>query len=197
MTDKKLIIGMGSGRCGTMSLSHILNAQENCICTHESPPHLDWEVNYSQYEEKMSKILSRDSEFVSDVSFYYLNYCDKIIEDYKDNVKFVILKRKKSQTVVSFTKKTTGMNHWIEHDGSKWSKSGWDKRFPKFEVSKKKDAIGLYWDLYYQKCDELIQTYPGKFTLFNTSDLNDKEKVDKLLKDLGVFSKSVFNIKVN
>lgn len=40
--EQKIILGMGSGRCGTFSLPRLLGMQPECVSTHEEPPLLPW-----------------------------------------------------------------------------------------------------------------------------------------------------------
>ncbi len=196
----KLIIGLGTGRCGTMSLSYLLNQQPNVVATHEFPPHMPWDVDLELFDERMRQIQSRcdgDIDTAADVSLYYLPYVERIVETYGDRVRFIALKRDRSETVSSYSKKTAGMNHWVEHDGSRWALSGWDKCYPKFDVTDRQDAIGLYWDLYYAECDRLALSLPEQFSIWNMEDLNDKAKVKEILSFADVCFKPIRNVKLN
>ena len=44
----------------------------------------------------------------------------------------------------------------MEHDGKYWSSDKkWDKFFPKHVTDNLEDAIGMYWEYYYEKAAEL------------------------------------------
>jgi len=43
MAEPPLIIGLGTGRCGTHSLVDVLNAQDGAAVVHEDKPILHWD----------------------------------------------------------------------------------------------------------------------------------------------------------
>ena len=176
-----LIIGMGTGRCGTVSLSKILNNQKDSLFTHEftSKP-VDWSGPSPLPEMFVPHILSGKS-FVGDVSSVHLSFVDDYIQNGTDT-KFIILKRNREEVIQSFMKKTKDRNHWMEHDGSKWRKNKWDKMFPKFKSNSKEEAIGKYYDYYYNECLKIPSSI--KY-LMNMEDLNDESKVLDMLRWCG------------
>ena len=48
--------------------------------------------------------------------------------------------------------------------------------------------MGKYWDLYYQRTDALMETYPDAFSLHDMRDLNSREEREKILSFLGYTS---------
>ena len=154
---KNLIIGLGTGRCGTASLAHLLNSQPDSTFVHEGLfsgkkyDHflLPWEVDHSKFLEWEKKI----------------QYAEIIIKKYPQ-VKFVCLKRDRNEVISSFMAKTRGRNHWsLNLSFLEFKDPIWDPIFPKFFTSKK-EGIGLYWDLYYAEVQRLQEKYPNKFTTF-------------------------------
>lgn len=181
--DKKIIFGLGTGRCGTMSLSRLLSYQENSIVSHElgGLPWLSWEKQEGLFKTFIGNIFNRQSRFIGDVSFYSLPYWKNIV-NLDPKSKFIIIKRDKDETVKSYMKKTNGRNHWIQHDGSKWRKDVWDKCYPKFETENKEEALELYYEHYYKMCEQI----PNELTYWiDTEDLNNKEKCLEMLKWCG------------
>jgi len=196
--NKKLIFGLGSGRCGTHSLSKLLNEQSNFEVSHElgDNPVLTWDCNSECIDFYLSKILSRSPDFVGDVAFYLINYVDHILDKYPDS-KFICLKRNKFNTVTSYESKTLGRNHWQSHSGDYYRLCPWDRCYPKYnEDIKKEEAIALYYDDYYSLIEELINKHPENVSLFNMEDLNNYEKVKSMLGFIGV-KESDMNIKIN
>ena len=187
---KKIIFGLGTGRCGTMSLSNLLSYQDDCLISHElgGLPWLTWSPSTS-LEPFLDKINTRSESFVGDVSFYSLPYASVLMSRYSD-VKFVILKRDKEETIKSYIKKTQGRNHWMPHNGSKWRLDIWDRCYPKFDVKTKEEALSCYYDHYYDLCQQLPQ---DKCFWLNTEDLNSREKSIKMLEFCG-FRNPKFNI---
>jgi hypothetical protein len=181
--NKKIIFGLGTGRCGTMSLSYLLNHQKNSSFSHELGGHalLPWKRDISQFKPFFGNILRRNADFVGDVSFYSLPYWEDIL-DFDSESKFVILKRNKQQTIESYIKKTKGQNPLMNHDGKKWVHYEWDKCYPKMEAKNKLEAISMYYDFYYEKCLEIPQE---SCHWIKTNDLNNPKKVIDLLKWCG------------
>lgn len=193
MSNKKIIFGLGTGRCGTMSLSYLLNFQNNASFSHEVlSSKLPWDVDCDIFEEALDKIKSRDKMFVGDVGSYYLPYFNNILKI--KNSKFIILQRDKNSVIKSFMKKTRGMNHWSRHDGSRWRYSPWDKCFPKFKEEDKYRSIGLYYDLYYKNAKKI----PEKNTFWiKTENLNNKDECLKMLNFCGFENPRFLSFKKN
>tara|TARA_R110002020_G_scaffold457122_1_gene673923 strand:+ start:1759 stop:2382 length:624 start_codon:yes stop_codon:yes gene_type:complete len=188
-----MIIGLGTGRCGSMSLSHLLNAQTGCGCTHEMTYDFKkfivqpLDINNPEMADiYLDNINSRTLPIKADISLWWLNFVDQIVDKYKDDVKFICLRRDKEQTVNSYVKKmningTNGMNHVQDHDGSFYAKNPWDASYPNFEADSLPEALGLYWEDYYKRSEEFTKKYPNQFKLVDMLDLNDKDKVLDLL----------------
>ncbi len=127
---------MGSGRCGTLSLAALLNAQSNACCFHEANPScMAWEgtegticsllrdfeaiqsgdarcVTVDHVTANRRKPLERLKSLaavhlIGDVASYYLPYVDFILEHQPD-ARFVCLKRDRQQTIDSFVRKLEG-----------------------------------------------------------------------------------------
>ena len=135
-----IIIGLGSGRTGTASLSHLISSQKDAICFHELNP------TGAVFDGNPQPILNTINEFqaildggdkcmlaldysrpasatkyeqlkkmstvriIGDIAYYYLRYVDNILT-INDNVRFVCIKRNRAQTISSWMKKST-INRW-------------------------------------------------------------------------------------
>jgi len=200
--NKKLVFGLGTGRCGTHSLADLFNSQKNFEVTHElgDNPVLNWAFNDECLEFYLNKITNRQSNHVGDVAFYLLPYVEAIINQFPE-AKFLCLKRDRKETVFSYDKKTTGRNHWQSHDGKLYRFCPWDKCYPKYTSEKNKtESIGLYYDDYYSLVDCLIEKHPSNISLYSMDSLNDQQKVKSILEFIGVqekdaIIKSSINIK--
>jgi hypothetical protein len=101
----RVVLGVGTGRCGTLSLTRLLNRQAGIHVTHERPPYLPWKS-----ETPRDLIAARLSAFradspgaviVGDVAFFYLNYLpDALALD--DRLRVVCLRRPKHEVVASY-----------------------------------------------------------------------------------------------
>lgn len=193
----KLIIGLGTGRCGTVSLSQFFKHQENFFSAHEGLHSLvplkqyllPWDKSnrllYEKWKHAISEKLNH-YDFVAETASFLLPYAEDIINDFPD-VLFVVLKRSKEGTVASFIKKTYKRNHWMAHDGTvDFLDPVWDAIHPKFEADNKTDALNKYWDMYYKTIDQLVHNYPDKLKVFDYNDLNKEAGRKNILDFIGV-----------
>jgi hypothetical protein len=130
-----IVLGLGSGRTGTASLSHMISSQKGAICFHELNP------TGVVFEGNPQPILNTIREFqaildggdkrllaldytrpasvnkyaelqqagqvgiLGDIAYYYLKYVEDILA-VNTRVRFVCIKRDKAQTVGSWMKKS-------------------------------------------------------------------------------------------
>lgn len=192
---KNIIIGLGTGRCGTVSLTNLFKSQSSCVAEHEYTAHNSQhgEVWGDNFMELVDYIESKSEKFVCEISFYNLPYIDQLIDRY-DDVKFIIMKRDRQETINSYLKKTINRNHWQEHDGTRYKYCKWDSAYPKFEGADKADSIGMYWDYYYETCSNINQALCYNL---NLDDLNNEGKCLDMLSFCGFVSPKYLNIKLN
>lgn len=179
------IFGIGSGRCGTMSISKLLSKCPKVKVKHELMPRLPWKKDLQKLSDKIRRVKKIDAPIRGDIAYYNLNYVKELLE--LKNTKIVAIKRNKKETVKSYMRKTSNRNR------NHWSPKGiedsiWDKTYPTFNKDKDKEkAIEKYWDIYYRKVDQLLQKYPKKLSLFNMkSTLNTESGQDRLFNFLQI-----------
>lgn len=135
-----IVLGLGSGRTGTASLSYLISSQRGAICFHElNPTGAVFEGNpqpITNTIREFQAILNGgdkrllaldyarpasvgkyaelqqmdDVEIMGDIAFYYLRYVEDILAITK-NVRFVCIKRDKAKTVESWLKKSA-IHRW-------------------------------------------------------------------------------------
>ena len=187
--NKQLIISIGTGRCGSVSLSKFLSAQDKVSVLHEG--RLDsqkirklikWENDEGNLFEWLEFLLSLDGhKFVGDTGMYFLPYVEQIIDKYPE-VKIIVMERNKEEVVKSYIKKTTGRNHWFDHDGKEWEKDDkWDPCFPKYDVCSKEEALENYWEDYKNQTDNLILKFPEKIKKWTIQALNTTSGKNEIL----------------
>ena len=186
--NKQLIISIGTGRCGSVSLSKFLSAQESISVLHEGrlDSHkirklIKWGNDEKNLFEWLEFLLSLDeNKFVGDTGMYYLPYIEQIIDKYPQ-VKIIVMERDKGEVVKSYIKKTTGRNHWFDHDGKEWDKDDkWDPCYPKYDIINKEKALEKYWEDYKSQTDNLILKFPDKikkWTIQSLNTLNGKNEI--------------------
>jgi hypothetical protein len=170
-----IIIGLGSGRCGTVTLSTLLSNIQGINVKHELKSILPWKGDVEVVRNKISQISKLEGNIVGDVAFYYLNYVLPILKCHpKHNIKFVCLRRNKAKTVESFYK------IWgVRHSGIEDKK--WQKALPKYMWKCDKRSLRRYWEEYYKLAEQWQHRFSSSFKIFETDlVLNDKQEMSKL-----------------
>lgn len=174
------IVGLGTGRCGTTSLATLIARQPGWDCVHERKPFLSWDVLDSLPSDVH---FEHESRRKADVGFYYLPHVHWLLETY-DGMQFVCLRRDRQQTIDSFCRvRPTGTN-WFSSSPLKPDR--WDRAFPNYDGLPFAEAVGAYWDMYYDVAGEYARQWPERFHIFHTEDLNDPAEVERLLRFAGV-----------
>lgn len=187
MLNKRLIIGLGTGRSGSWSLTKFLGKQRDAHVTHEAS-FLPWKPYWGGAVDQINSILRREESLVGDVGFYYLNYVDYILQ-MVPTAKLVCLQRSKPATVDSWMKQSGRANHWTELDSIHWRKSDLFTNnsfyFPKYDLPKKL-ALDQYWEDYYKKARKWQRMYPKSFRIFRMEALNTVNEMNNILAFVGV-----------
>jgi hypothetical protein len=135
-----IVLGLGSGRTGTASLSYLIGSQKDAVCFHElNPTGVVFEGNPQpilngirefqaildggdrrrlalDYSRPASVQKYRELQtmgavgIIGDIAYYYLRYVEDILAINKD-VRFVCIKRDKAKTVASWMKKSA-IDRW-------------------------------------------------------------------------------------
>lgn len=177
----QLIISIGTGRSGSLSLSKFLSSQKKMEVLHEGrlDSHkirklIKWENDAKELFSWIDFLINDNTQinYIGDTGMYYLPYIKLIIEKYPD-VKVIGLIRKKEEVIKSFLKKTEGRNHWYKHDGKKWKfDSKWDDCFPKYNEENKSKALENYYDEYNDTAIKLMNKFPKHVRLWGIEDFN-------------------------
>lgn len=167
-----------------MSLSRLLGSPADCHATHEMDrirARLNWAFDLGEIEKSLEILESRTSPAVCDVAFYYLPHV-KYISQTRPEATFVCLRRDREETVESYMLKTEGHDHWRVG----WGKpSPWDRLYPKFNAPSKREAIGMYWDMYYSEAERLERA-GIRIRTFDVSDLNSGAGTSEILEFCGL-----------
>ena len=194
---KSLLMGLGTGRCGTMSLATILDAQYSTSISFEGYYKLPWLANIDSLKHTIKNISMHAGETVGDVGFYYLPYVEKIIELTGD-AKFVCIKRDKDETIASQIRAGQSLYHMhiVAQDSKHFDSDAchlnneenrtFRNSFPKYDLPLE-DAWAQYHDDYYEKADYFERVYPGTFKVFDMdSVLNTYDGQLEMLKWAGL-----------
>lgn len=235
-----IVIGIGTGRSGTASLAKLLNAQQEAACFHEMNPSCvrfagtprpilntvdEFQAIVNGGEPRMLTVdLGRAVaaraydqlcamprvRLIGDIAFYYLTYVEQILAEYPQ-VRFICLKRDRTETVESWMHKSTierwrsrrwadrlaawltrqhyfdAHNYWMEHDGTQWLPDPvWDKCFPKFPGPTRREAIEQYWDYYYAEIERIRARTGDAIYMVPTERLNERATQEAVLAHCGL-----------
>lgn len=174
----KLVIGLGSGRCGTTSLSVLLNAQQDTSATHEFC-FLPWEFNKAYWDRVVGKLTSGkapyDKGVVADCGYYWMNHVDRVVERFP-TAKFIYLWRDRQEVIDSMWEFTRGLNTYPDNPLNPY----------KLYDADRKTSIGLMWDDYMRMAGEYQNEYPDRFYQIEMDKaLNDGNEQRKMLEFVG------------
>lgn len=200
LVEKKLVLGIGSGRSGSLSLAVLLNRHPRAAISHELRPIVAgdtlgrrtlnppaWSAPFQQVEPLVDQMLTRTGPVVGDVASYWLPHVEEVLARLPDT-RVVCLRRARDETVDSFMRRSGDKNHWMEHDGSNWRHEPvWDPCFPKYQATSKREAIGMYWDDYYSRAEHLAERFPQQVRVWDMRQaLDTKAGVNGLLAFVGL-----------
>jgi len=172
-----ILIGYGTGRCGTKSLASFLNQQEGFNVTHESVG-LAWYPILSDTESALDEFVSRKGDVVGDVAFYWIHYVGLMIRKY-ENVKAINIYRDDDEVVDSFWNYKANIRTYKSFMENTWFPYPYDSYEPTEE------AIYRTIKQYRMMERELACYFPGRILRMNVEKLNDKESLSSLLAWLG------------
>ena len=189
-TRGRIVFGLGTGRSGSTSLSHFLNAYPDHNVSHEHPFLLRWSSEPRELAWHIDRLawLSQYYSLVGDVSHWWLPHVDYICEKCP-TAAFIALRRSKVDTVNSFIrlKAPVGINHWTSNKDGASRYNLWDSCYPTLGVDLSlSDGLDLYWEMYYEECERMAEKHPDKFKILELSDLADGSKLTSVLRDLGI-----------
>jgi hypothetical protein len=193
-TEKQLIISIGTGRSGSVSLSQFLSHQKRMRVLHEGKVKekkirtlIKWENDTDQLFSWINDLstFNSDEYFYGDTGMYYLPYIKLIIQKYP-NVKVIGLVRDKKSVVNSYLNKTEGRNHWYNHNGVEWKKDKkWDPCYPKYNEINKKKALELYWEEYNTTTKNLQLEFPKQIKMWSIGEFNTESGKNEILDFIG------------
>lgn len=192
--SQRIVLGVGSGRCGTWSLASILDKQPNAHVTHQQVPLLPWRpIAGHSLEARFARMRkSRSASVVGDVGSFYLPYLEDAIR-LEPDIRIVCLQRDREEVVSSFCRwlDTVHMlptNHWATCPAPGWyHEPVWTRIFPQYDTTDREEGIRRYWDEYYTRAEQLASRYPDHVRIFDThSTLNSVSGVNRILSFVGI-----------
>ena len=149
---QSIILGVGTGRCGTGSLAKVLNEQNEAVCSYEEPPLLPWRAaDAALLRERFARFRTHaKARLLGDVGSFYLPYLKDAIAVEPD-IRIVCLRRPREEVVTSFCEwldQTMPLptNHWARQPAPGWHHDANRTRtFPQYETQNREEGIRRYW----------------------------------------------------
>lgn len=209
-TPGTLVLGLGSGRCGSTSLARALAGAEGVCATHENPPMVPWRPTSEQLGAhcKRFRLLLAHFEVVFDSAHWWLNAVDHMAGEF-DRMKLIALMRDPDACARSFLeRKGTGrnaINHWVDHDGTFWKSALWDRFYPSYEPgrfglgepegvsqaelpSRQHALVKTYVEDYNEGLTRAKDRFGERLLLLRTEELSEPEAQDRVKAFLGMES---------
>ncbi len=188
--NQRIILGIGTGQCGTFSLASVLDRQADAQVSHQEPPRLPWRrpTGDRVIRQRFARFRqNRAAPVLGDVASFYLPYVEDIIAA-EPEVRIVCLKRPRADVIAGFCQwldKTQPLpvNHWAEEPAPGWYHAAdLSHCFPQYQTQDREEGIGRYWDEYYRRVDDLVGRYPEHIRPYDTGQaLNTEEGLRDLL----------------
>ena len=167
------ILGTGTGRSGTVSLSKILNSCRNSNVTHENKRYM---IPYNNPDTVIQRINNEFTDvghsFFGDVNYTYFMHLERITAP----VKWIFLHRDMEDTVNSWLNKLGGMSRCYPKDRPHIQHRYWNQFFPQYDfVNNAKEA----WEMYWRSYESMSKCIPNSFHI-DMLDLNKDDKLEEM-----------------
>ncbi len=181
----RFIFGVGTGRCGTVSLSRLLNAQPGLTVTHEAVGGPIWRYDDRYINTLMEKMHRSTTPVAGDIAYHLMPYLETLWDRYA-GTKVICLRRDKKATITSFRTKLKGRGRPWQIGIWNGPGKGWRDRAITPAIAGFEKTISTYYDQYYA-CAEYYQlARPLHFRIWPMEALNSAEGQREILRFAGV-----------
>ncbi len=198
-----VVLGIGSGRCGSTTLSAAFAALPASCATHENPPKIYWDPLEPQVQFHLERLRLMTDYFplVFDAAHWWMRVLDRVVAEIP-GTRAVGLMRDNEACAKSFLKfqgrGRRSFNHWAPPDSGLWLTQIWDPAYPKYPVpdgvlpdtvdayATKYSMILRYVTEYNQEMTALAQRDPQRVMLFRTEEMDHPATLDRLRRELNV-----------
>ncbi len=197
-----VVLGVGSGRCGSSTLSAGFAALPDACATHENPPHVYWQPLPEQVEFHFRRLhlLTEYFPLVFDAAHWWLNLQERFFAEFPTG-RMIGLARDTETCAFSYLKfqgrGRGSYNYWAAPDIDFWTPGLWAPTYPSFSVPEsalandesalaaKKAMIATYVDNYNRRLARLAEAEPGRFVLIRTEAMNEPESARQISELVG------------
>ncbi len=194
-----VVLGLGTGRCGSTTLTAAFASLPDACATHENPPLVNWEPREDQlrFHFDRFRFLADYFAVVHDASHSWLTSVETFFDQFPTG-KAIGLFRDAAACVPSFMRiKGTGpgsANHWVPPGNGIWATGPGDPSYPTYALpaepitdpdAVKAGHIARFVTEYNQALHALSAKHPDRLLLVATDALNDSETAARLREFLG------------
>lgn len=175
---KQYVIGFGTGRSGSTSLSNLISGCTDCAVSREKNASFwgaNWEFTKKHADRTFQFLQILKGSLIGDIAPYYLNYITYFINNI-DNVKILYTYRDREETVNSFVNRFSYMDNFFKGKSKNWRK----RLFPTINTASKRKAFEKYYDLYTDTAKTLIKKHNKKIKSIYVEDLNNLDKIKEI-----------------
>jgi len=169
----RFVIGLGTGRCGTTSLAHLLGRQPGATIRHEDAPPLPWPDAEGGYGRALRWLKAKPGPVAGDVAHAWLSALPRLAHDLP--VSCVALWRPVEPTVESFLRHLP--DTYIQSDGPPGA-----RQFPTYDRPPR-DGWRRYVEAYHRRLRHLKAA--GHVTVLPMVALNSRAGQRRILRAAG------------
>lgn len=188
----QLVLGAGTGRCGSTTLAAAFRDRPGYCGTHENPPFVHWTPSADQVEFHLRrfKLLSQYFRLVFDAAHWWLNLHARIFAEFPES-KLVGLVRETDHCVASILKfqgrGPGSYNYYAAPHNGLWRPGLWDPTYPSYAAppgvlpgsdeafAAKRAMIVQYVTDYNRELAALADRQPDRVLLVRTETLDAPE----------------------
>jgi hypothetical protein len=182
-----VVLGTGTGRCGSTSLTAAVASSGDVCATHENPPGVWWNAldEQVQFHMRCFRVLTEYFALVFDAAHWWLHVAERFFAEFPTG-KIVGLQRDTRSCVQSFVnikrQGKTSTNHWAAHGNGVWNSSLGDPLYPKTQLpptlstdpdASKAAMIEQYVVEYNRRLEGLANSDSRRVLLVRTEQLSD------------------------
>jgi hypothetical protein len=186
-TPGRIVLGIGSGRSGSTSLSAMLATVTASCCSHENPPLISWTAEPEELAFHLGRFrrLAPYHPLVADVSHWWLNVIERVFAEFPEARAIGTFRAVESCTASFMRIKGSGRgsyNHWVPYANGIWAAARWDPAYPTYPVpghaaldpdDAKYALIARYVKEYNDAMHALARRFPATMMLVQTESLDD------------------------
>ena len=201
------MLGLGTGRCGSTTLTAAFASLADACATHENPPLLNWDPCEEQvsFHIKRLQMMAGHYALVFDASHWWLNVTERVMAEC-DGTKVIGMVRDTPSCVRSFLavkgRGRGSVNHWALPDNGIWGTTHGDPTYPCYEVplglhndpdAAKTAQVDRYVRSYNEALATLAGRHPERMLIVRTEELSSESTSDRIAQFIGLPMRIPFN----